>query len=796
MATSGEKYTAFARHRLVCRWSINRQDISNNYTIVTGFLYLRSMDGYGAISASATGQAQVTINGQKQTENATSQLSANQNKLLLAKDYRVGHNSDGTKTAGVSGSYYVNVTFAGVYYGTINVGNFNAVLPKIPRHSSLNAIPTFTVPDGCSFSINRQSNFTHNLSFWVQNRANPTLSDDSHWTWLTDLSNVATSGKFNFNDGQLATIADRIKQYAGGGGTIQGKVKLWTNGVSGGPSAQRTVQIAHPAPASPTSSDFTLKENEVINIKLDGLQTNNKFSYDVVFRCAGWSKSWSNIKGNNKITWTLTQAEANEILSRFTESTKNGFEVEVSSKLCGKVYRNSIKKYWSALVDASLASPIVTNKFIHEDTNPISIAVTGDKTILLNQTSRLKVTISSSSMESRQYGKIVAVEANFNGIKRRVDYKEGDMIIDMGVITGVSDNLTVSAIDSRGLAGSASYPVSILAYTPPTINFNVYRKNGFETTSTISGTSVWSPVNNKNAITSIQYQIGSAEKQNLAFTVSSNIVSLTAQSLELDNSKQWSVTIFITDKIGTYSRTYNLSEGKPLMFIDPKRKSVAFGDFPTTGEERNLSGVIEIEAERYHSTGKTGIQMNNSDISGLNGVFFSNDTMDNNGEGIHFIKSGKDINSSNQGTDYDRFYMRDNGFYVNHDTTPIFKVADNGRMYYPATMLWSGGWFMVSGQDVTPSKPLSECRNGWVLMWSKYDNNKQYWADMVSTYIGKELVTTSNPAGVRIAFGGWGDVLVHKYLTITDTQIKGNSQNSGGSPTYGGRAVLVRIHEF
>ena len=122
MATSGEKYTAFARHRLNCRWSINRQDIAGNYTIVTGFLYLQSMDGYGAISASAVGQAQVTINGQKQTENATSQLSAHQNKLLLAKDYRVGHNNDGSKTTTVSGSYFVNVTFAGVYYGTISVG--------------------------------------------------------------------------------------------------------------------------------------------------------------------------------------------------------------------------------------------------------------------------------------------------------------------------------------------------------------------------------------------------------------------------------------------------------------------------------------------------------------------------------------------------------------------------------------------------------------------------------------------------------------------------------------------------
>lgn len=793
MATSGEKYTAFARHRLNCRWSINRQDIAGNYTIVTGFLYLQSMDAYGAISASAVGQAQVTINGQKQTENATSQLSAHQNKLLLAKDYRVGHNNDGSKTATVSGSYFVNVTFAGVYYGTISVGNFNASLPKIPRHSSLNAIPTFTVPNGCSFSISRQSNFTHGLSFWVQNRANPTLSDDSHWTWLADVSNVATSGKFNFTDGQLSTIAQRIKQFAGDGGNILGKVKLWTNGVSG-LSQQRTVQIAHPAPASPNIKDFSLTSGEKISIGLDSFQSDSKFKYDVTFRCAGWSKSWSNLT-TSSTGWTLTQEDVNNMLRGFTGATKNGYEVEIVSKLCGSQYRNSVKKYASAIVNTETASPLIAEGFSHEDTNQVSIVITGNKKILLDKNSTLRVTVPSSIITTRDYGEPASVEASFAGIKKTVNYTEGNMVLDFGVITGTTGNLTVTAIDSRGLKGSASYEVTVLPYNMPVINFNVRRNNSFETDTLVSGTSIWSPVDGKNKILSVQYQISGSDKVDIPFTTAANVLSITAQTLPLDNSQSWTVTIFITDKTGTYSRSYNITEGKPLMFIDPNRKSVSFGDFPTTGEERGLRGVIEIEAERYHSTGKTGIQMNNSDISGLNGVFFSNDTMNNDGEGLHFIKSGKDINSPNQSQDYDRMYMRDNGFYVNHDGTPIFKVTDNGRMYYPANMLWSGGWFMAGNQTITPSKPLSECRNGWVLMWVKYINNTSSWADMIQTYIGKDMVTTSSTAGVRLLFGAYGDVVAHKYLYVTDTQIKGNDNNWKGE-NYANRAVLVRVHEF
>lgn len=684
MATSGEKYTAFARHRLNCRWSINRQDIAGNYTIVTGFLYLQSMDAYGAISASAVGQAQVTINGQKQTENATSQLSARQNKLLLAKDYRVGHNNDGSKTTTVSGSYFVNVTFAGVYYGTISVGNFNADLPKIPRHSSLNPVPTFTVPNGCSFSISRQSNFNHNLTFWVQNRANPNLSDDSHWTYLTNVDNVATSGKFNFTDGQLSTIAQRIKQFAGNGGNILGKVKLWTNGVSG-LSQQRTVQIAHPAPVTPKLTSFKLTAGNQLAIQLDNFQSDNKFKYDITFKCAGWTKSWNNVT-TNKIDWTLTQDEVNNILQRFTGASKNGFAIEANSKLAGSQYRNTVGSSGSAEVDTNTASPLITEGFSHEDTNQVSIAITGNKKILLDKNSTLRVTVPSSIITTRDYGKPASVEASFAGIKKTVNYVEGNMVLDFGIITGTTGNLTVTAIDSRGLKGSASYEVMVLPYNMPVINFNVRRNNSFETDTLISGTSIWSPVDGKNKILSVQYQISGSDKVDIPFTTAANVLSITAQTLPLDNSQSWTVTIFITDKTGTYSRSYNITEGKPLMFIDPNRKSVSFGDFPTTGEERGLSGVIEIEAEKYHDTGKTGIQMNNSDISGLNGLFFSNDTMNNSGEGLHFIKSGRDINSPRH-EDYDYMYMRDNSFFVNSDSRPLFKVNDNGyqttsNLYY------------------------------------------------------------------------------------------------------------------
>lgn len=66
--------------------------------------------------------------------------------------------------------------------------------------------------------------------------------------------------------------------------------------------------------------------------------------------------------------------------------------------------------------------------------------------------------------------------------------------------------------------------------------------------------------------------------------------------------------------------------------------------------------------------------------------------------------------------------------------------------------LWKGAMYMSSPdstpQTVTPSKKLSECRNGWLLLWSDYDKDtkKANDSDFVTTMIPKK-----NPTG-----GNWG----------------------------------------
>ena len=63
--------------------------------------------------------------------------------------------------------------------------------------------------------------------------------------------------------------------------------------------------------------------------------------------------------------------------------------------------------------------------------------------------------------------------------------------------------------------------------------------------------------------------------------------------------------------------------------------------------------------------------------------------------------------------------------------------------------LWTGTVFMNANQTVTPSKMLSECKNGWVLLWSDYDtvNGGATNGDVFASYVPKRCYSGGNWSG-------------------------------------------------
>ena len=117
--------------------------------------------------------------------------------------------------------------------------------------------------------------------------------------------------------------------------------------------------------------------------------------------------------------------------------------------------------------------------------------------------------------------------------------------------------------------------------------------------------------------------------------------------------------------------------------------------------------------------------------------------------------------------------------------------------------LWTGGYLMTAGHTVTPSKSLSDCRNGWILMWSDYDPGVQ----VNNTDFCTSVILKRAYAGQKWAGGEWycdiprysagtatdSESRVIKVLKIYDTKIVG-TENNAVAPR--NDVVLRNVYEF
>lgn len=123
-----------------------------------------------------------------------------------------------------------------------------------------------------------------------------------------------------------------------------------------------------------------------------------------------------------------------------------------------------------------------------------------------------------------------------------------------------------------------------------------------------------------------------------------------------------------------------------------------------------------------------------------------------------------------------------------------------------SNVLWSGKLYPNANHTITPSKKLSECRTGWMLLWSDYDPDASTAndADFVTTMIPKyrydgEVWNGKNfLCDIPRFYGSNADDTstekrIMKTLTIYDDKIVGNVTNSKGDRT---DVVLRAVYEF
>ncbi|HFI0427204.1 TPA: DUF859 family phage minor structural protein [Streptococcus suis] len=165
------------------------QDISGNSSVIKIDVWIGMDTGWNIEFGNTYGNTvTVTCDGQSQTI-AVGPLYLNGSKKHLGSvQFRVGHNADGTKSAGIS----LSSNMSNISYGTLNFGNASGNwvhgLTTIPRSSSVSVSPG-VIGSALTININRQSSsFKHVVRYaWGNKSGTIATNVDTSTTWTIPL---------------------------------------------------------------------------------------------------------------------------------------------------------------------------------------------------------------------------------------------------------------------------------------------------------------------------------------------------------------------------------------------------------------------------------------------------------------------------------------------------------------------------------------------------------------------------------------------------------------------------------
>jgi hypothetical protein len=288
---------------------------------------------------------------------------------------------------------------------------------------------------------------------------------------------------------------------------------------------------------------------------------------------------------------------------------------------------------------------------------------------------------------------------------------------------------------------------------------------------------------------------------------------------------------------GTYTKT--LGAGQPILFIDSALSSVGVNQFPTgtgtfevTGRTTITSGgeafdlkagltsdqvylglYADSQAQTtrsgwfgYGSTGTSDMTISNQ-MSGGNLVLSTNGGLVSSGSDLTLnnhelrnvsVLTGEygtiaqstdewlrinDDGSHSEGTYFGATIVRTDGRIYLGDNGSAFSVSGaditfGGNTLWGQNSLWNGALWVDNTQPITPSKPLSRCNKGWVLVWSSYTSGaNNYYFNL--TFIPKRFTTDFNSFGVSCPVSNSTGGMSAKYIYVSDGSFVGVSSNTG-----------------
>ncbi|AGY46602.1 minor structural protein [Bacillus phage BigBertha] len=676
--------------------------------------FSRTNSGYETYGNGTFG---IYVDGQQSVNTLRFSFTQNSRTLVVSGNFRVNHNSDGTKNLRIGVSGYTDVV-------AINEGVVYVDLDRIPRASSISSNISWTAAiEGLPLSISRASgSFTHSLTLQIKNNVN------NNWVSVATRYNIGDYTTIYFDKNEMTIIYREMAQWE----NAEVWIKLDTfNGGTYIGSSEKYGRVYGATPATPVVSDFNIGTKSV-DVTLDYFY--DTFNYTLEFTFGSFKKVFPNMVKSNKMEFT--DAEVIQMYQQVPNQQSAQANVYASTKYNGIELNDNVPKDQNKKITLRVVNsePQYDGGFTYLDSNSATATLTGNNQYIIQSKSNLQVKLPvAKKAKPTNYSTITRYEVAVNGAVKSVNFSDtADLTVDFGTINvSTNTSVVVSAVDSRGLKKSVSSVILVLPYSLPTYSFSADRVNNFETTTKLNVTGSASPLNvsnvNKNRIVSAKYKtkpVGGAYggESDLPLTGTFPAFISNNASVELNNTQAWEVSVTITDVLGSVTTISTVAVGTPILFIDTNKKSIGVNKFPTgtktfeVAGDWVIDGVVNLKADQWWTTnGKAALDLKNSDIIGMNGLYF-NDASDSGDEGLNFLKSGKPVGSKIL-ADYDNFCVLDGNFKLNNrnlfkqeggQTSSNIRLA--GNLYSQTT---GGAIFDVWGNIM--GQPTATAGNTWSI---------------------------------------------------------------------------------
>lgn len=337
-----------------------------------------------------------------------------------------------------------------------------------------------------------------------------------------------------------------------------------------------------------TANDFTDETNPVLTYS-----NPSGFACDVSIEFAGGSitraGAISGASGSYKMQLADSERTTLRNASRNSQTLKVTYVLKTT--IDGAAYYSRAEGKMN-VVDAAPELGAVS----YEDTNAATVALTGDKSRIIQNHSALTVTVPAAT--AKKGATIASYAIAFGGVTKTV--KDAGAVSLGAVDVSYSQALTVTATDSRGFAASKSVQVTVGDYSAPTAVIDLHRLNNFEPTTYITASARYSYLNGKNAVTiAARFKKVSDSSYGAPIELADSVQS----TVTCDRDSAYDFVVTIADKLESTDYNLTLGKGIPSFFIDTQKSSVGVNCLPSQSDVLQLGDSAWLTAQGAYPVG-------------------------------------------------------------------------------------------------------------------------------------------------------------------------------------------------